>query len=334
MKNINKKEILLIIISFFAGIISMYLITNEKKEVDEISFDKTIESVLYIETYKNNNKSSEGTGFIYKIDNKYAYILTNEHVIKGENIKVKNNKVEKEATLLGKDEYLDIAVLRIDKRKIKNKLELKNVETNIGEKVYVIGNPLGEDYFGTITTGILSGKERLVKTEIDEKTPVIMGVMQTDAAINHGSSGSPLLNEKQEVIGMITLKLVDEEIEGMGFAIPVKQIIKYVDDLEKGKKIEYPKLGIKVTDVSNSSLLVTNNIELPNIDYGVVILDEYDNKKLKKGDIIIKINNNKIKDTSILKYELSKYEKNDTITIKYLRNNKEKTTKIKIDSSK
>lgn len=332
MKNINIKEILLIIISFFAGSILMYLLINDKEEIKGTSFDKVIDSVLYIETYKNNNKSSEGTGFIYKIDSKFAYILTNEHVIIGDKIKVKNNNIEKEATLLGKDKYLDIAVLQIDKKKIKNKLELKNIKTTIGEKVYVIGNPLGEDYLGTITSGTLSGKDRLVKTEIDEETPVIMGVIQTDASINHGSSGSPLLNEKNEVIGMITMKLIDEEVEGMGFAIPTEQILRYISDLENGKEITYPKLGVKVTDVSNTSLIVSNNIEIPSIDYGVVVLE--DNNSLKKGDIIIEINNKKIKDTISLKYELSNSDIDKKVSIKYLRNGKEKKANIKINSSK
>lgn len=335
MKTSNKKEILVIIISFFAGLILMYFI-NDKDEVKEKPFDEIAKSVFLIETYDNNTKTSEGTGFVYKIDNNYAYILTNEHVIIGDKIVIKDNSIEKEATLLGKDKYIDLAVLKVGKKGIKEKIKLSKEEPSLGDKVYVIGNPLGERYLRTLTSGVVSGKDRLVKTELDNSSQILMGVLQTDASINHGSSGSPLINEKKEVIGIITIKLIDEEIDGMGFATPTNKILEYLDELEQGKEISWVELGATVTEISNSSLLLKNDISIPStIENGVVVLDVKDNSNadqanLQKKDIITEINNTKITDSEILKYELLSQKRGNTITIKYIRDNKEKKSTIKL----
>ena len=206
----------------------------------------------------------------------------------------------------------------------------------LGDAVFTVGSPLGYDYRGSVTSGILSGKDRMVSVEVSSSLNYdwVMRVLQIDASINPGNSGGPLLNVNGEVIGICSLKLVDDEIEGMGFAIPIEYAMSHVKTLEEGKKIKWPVLGISTVNVTETSSLIKNDIKIPKkTTEGVVITSIKDNSSaantdLKKGDIIIKINKTKIKDTAFLRYELYQYQSGDIIEITYLRNGHEKTTKV------
>lgn len=356
------KELILIISSFIVGGIVMLaliqftplvnsiignnnlVITKNETEVYEkgslaASVSKIYDAVLVVQGYDNSSLANTGTGFIYKVDNKYGYILTNEHVINDCNeIKVVfTSEIEEEAEVLGKDEYLDLAVLRISKKNITLVADIGSSEKMaLGDTVFTVGSPLGYDYRGSVTAGILSGKDRMVSVEVSSSynNDWIMRVLQIDASINPGNSGGPLLNVNGEVIGICSLKLVDDEIEGMGFAIPIEYAMSHVNALEEGKKIKWPVLGISTVNVTETASLVKNNIQIPKkTKEGVAITSIKDNSSaansdLKKGDIIIKINKAKIKDTAYLRYELYQYQAGDTIEITYLRNGHEKTTKI------
>lgn len=298
------------------------------------SLSNAYDSTVYIESTEENE--SNGSGFIYKIDNKYAYILTNEHVVNGKTVKVTNNKnKEVDGTVLGKDEYLDIAIVRIDKKYALNKVNFaKKYKVKIGEKIYAIGTPISKSYQNSVTSGIISGKDRIVKTIIHYEEKTAMKVLQFDAAINSGNSGGPLLNEQGEVIGLCTMKLDQANIEGMAFAIPLEDIEKNLPNLEKGKKIVKPDLGISVADSDDYSTLYKNDIVLSSkIDYGAVIINKEEDsivKKLKVGDVIIKIDNEEITDSVIYKYALYKHKKGDKIKITFIRDDKEKTISIEV----
>ena len=352
MTKLTKKELFLIIISFFIGILICFLINiliiyeinspiNNSSLSNSIS--KVYDSVVVIEVYNGTNLESTGTGFFYKKDARYAYIITNEHVLSGNTIEVTNtNDLKTEAEVLGKDEYLDIAILRVKKKYAKKIANLGNSDkTKIGDQIYTIGAPLGINYKGTVTSGIISGKDRTVQTTVGDtnNSNWLMKVIQIDASINKGNSGGPLLNTKGEVIGICTLKLTDEEIEGMGFAIPINDVRKNISKIEKGKDINWPELGISMTDVTNSSMLATNNISNPTHEKeGIVVLSVKENSsaekaKLKKGDIIISLGNKKIKNISYLKYELFQHKVGEKIKIEYIRNGNKKTTYTKLYSS-
>lgn len=363
----NIKDIFLIVSSFIMGGIIMlalirftplvseimkssngYVITKGGTKVYEksslsTSVNKVYDAVVVVQGYLNNNLNSTGTGFIYKVDNNYGYILTNEHVISGNsNIKIITTEdEEKNAELLGKDEYLDLAVLRIDKNAVKQIVEIgKSEEMNLGDIVFTIGSPLGYDYRGSVTSGVLSGKDRLVSISISNSNnnDWVMRVLQIDASINPGNSGGPLLNVNGEVIGVCSMKLVDDDIEGMGFAIPIEYAMSHVKSLENGEKIKWPILGIGMANINDSSILNKNGLKVPsNIKEGVVVISIKEKtaaskSDLKKGDIIIKIDGIKVKDSAFLRYELYQHQSGDTIELTYVREGQEKKTKVILSS--
>lgn len=299
------------------------------------SVDKVYDAVVLVETYLDSRKLASGTGFIYKVDDNYGYVMTNHHVIESADIiKITNNDGQTvEATILGSDTYADIAVLRITKDAVMKVAEIGDAkETEIGDTLFAVGSPLGSSYMGTVTKGILSGKDRIVDTGNYR-----MEVLQTDAAINPGNSGGPLVNINGEVIGVISLKLVRDEIEGMGFAIPIELAMAYAPQLEEGKKIERPVIGVELTDVTSTYGLYLNKIYLDSsIKYGSVIISveqgyPAEELGLKKGDVIIAIDDAKVEDTSHLRYILYKYEVGDTIKLTIIRDNKELEFNLKLD---
>lgn len=359
----NKLSYLIgIIVSLFVGCICTLIVLNNfnllgntekevtKKTVSEVnitesntltsSINKVYDAVVVVQTYKNGKISSTGTGFYYKKDSKKGYIITNHHVIDGGNsIKVINtSNVESEATLLGSDEYSDIAILSVDAKDVIKVAELgDSSKVNVGDTVFTVGSPLGIKYMGTVTKGILSGKNRQVTVSLSNGS-FILDVLQTDAAINPGNSGGPLLNINGEVIGVTSLKLVEDEIEGMGFALPIESVKNSLDKLENGEEIERPVFGVQLVDVENALSLRRYGIEVDDdIEKGAVILKVEEGTPASKadlqvGDVILKINDDEITDTAHFRYCLYKYSVGDTISVTYSRNGNEKVVKVKLDS--
>ncbi len=307
---------------------------SEKDSLKE-SIDKVYDAVVYIESSKNGTAIGSGSGFIYKTDDKYGYVLTNAHVIENSTkIEITNIKGEEvEAKLLGSDEFSDIAVLSIDKKSVLKVAELgSSKDVNLGDTVFTVGSPVGKSYMGSVTKGIISGKDRTITTS----NKYVMEVLQIDAALNPGNSGGPLANVNGEVIGINSLKLVQSKVEGMGFAIPIELVKTISEKLEKGEKIERPALGVSMSDVDNTYLLYRNGIVLnSDIDKGVVVVEVYKdtaaNKAgLQKGDVILSINNTDVENIAYFRAELYKYKVGDNITIKILRDNKIKEVKVKL----
>ncbi|HOZ54361.1 MAG TPA: S1C family serine protease [Bacilli bacterium] len=343
--------ILFLIISFSNRYISNirdYIIPTTSTSIleyeDENQITKAIakiyDSVICIEVYNSrNNLISTGTGFIYKQDNLNGYIITNNHVIEdGVTIKglLSNNNLV-DLTLTSSDELLDIAVLKIDKVNVLKVATLGNSENmKLGNTVFAVGSPMGSAYAGTVTKGIIAGKNRMVETS---GTGTIVKVIQTDAAINPGNSGGPLVNLSGEVIGITSLKLVDTNIEGMGFAIPIEDITKYLTKLENKEKILRPLLGLKLLDLTDSYYLLQNNISInQSIENGVVVESaqhDYPAYKagIRKGDVIAKINDISTDTVSEFRYYLYKYNVGDTVKITYIRGATQKTVDINLSMS-
>ena len=343
-----------VILSLFIGIsgtlLVVYYIPSDEGEkvVQEVTItesdtvapavNKVYDSVVTVLNYGNQLQAT-GTGFVYKTDDKYGYILTNNHVISGsKKIEVTNTEnVTVEATLLGSDEYADLAVLRVDKSFVLQVATLgSSTDSEIGDTVIAIGTPVDVKYAGSVTKGIISGKNRMVNVTLDSGGEFMMEVIQTNTAINPGNSGGPLVNINGEVIGINTLKLVEDEIEGMGFAIPIEMATSVLDRLEKGEEIERPLLGVSMVDANNQYALFSYKVYLDK-DYekGVVVIDvEKDSPAgvagLQKDDVILKINDVEIEDTTHLKYILYKYSVGDTIKIEYERDGKTETTEVKL----
>ena len=308
------------------------------------SVEKAYDAVMMVRNYKNATTiQSTGSGFVYKTDSNYAYLMTNHHVIDGaaKVTLITSKDKEIEGKVLGSDEYLDLAVVRLNKSDIIDTVKIGTSENSkLGDIVFTIGSPLGYEYRGTVTDGILSGKDREVTVSLATTNDWVMKVLQTNAAVNPGNSGGPLLNASGEVIGIISLKLVETEVENMGFAIPIEYAMSHIDSLEKGEAIVRPMLGISMINATDTYSLYRNGIMLDkNITSGVVVAEITTNSSasksdLKKGDVITKLNGEETENIAFLRYELYKYKVGDTITITYLRDGKEKTTKVKLTENK
>ena len=320
---------------------------------NEITIDETgvstaigeiYDATVTIQNYQKGKLNSSGSGFVYKTDNKYGYILTNHHVIEDNDSLVitMSDDTQVEGKVLGSDKYLDLAVVRIDKKYVKQVATIGTSATsNVGDTIITVGSPVGYEYRGTVTRGTLSGKNRMVEVSIVSVNDFIMKVLQIDAAINPGNSGGPLVNIKGEVIGINSLKLVEDEVEGMGFAIPIEVAMEYADELEKGEEIERPFIGISMVNANDSSRLYQSNVFLNDTyESGVVITQVSRNSGaekagLKKGDIITALNNKTVSNAAYLKYELYQFKPGDTVEITYIRDGKTQTTKVtltKLDS--
>ena len=342
-------NIFIIILAFFLGVsgtIAVYkFLPNESVVVNrnenkvtitesdtlKTSISKVYDAVLLIEATTRNGKST-GSGFAYKKDDKNGYIITNAHVVaNATSVKITDSEGKNyDAKILGSDTFADIAVLSTNAENIKLIVEIgDSSKIELGDTIFTVGSPLGIEYFGTVTKGIIAGKNRLVGS-----SSIMLEAIQIDAAINEGNSGGPLLNINGQVIGVNSMKIASDKIEGMGFAIPINTVMSYVDRLEKGEPIDRPVFGVTVSDVNNTWQLYSYGIIIDqSVEYGTVLVTvekDYPAYKagLQKGDVIIEIDGTKIEDTSHFRYSLYKYKIGDTINVKYYRNNRIYETKV------
>ena len=289
--------------------------------------EKVYDSVVTVKNYVRNQLYSTGSGFVFKVDNKYGYILTNYHVISGGNevsVVFTNNKDEK-VTIVGYDEYSDIAVLAVDKSLVLATAQLGSSNNmRIGDTTFAVGTPVDSSvYSWSVTRGILSGKDRMVQVD-----NYVMSVLQTDTAINSGNSGGPLCNSNGEVIGITNMKLASSQIEGMGFAIPIEDAVKNAETIISGKKISRPYLGISIYD-SNSYFNNTSGVYVESVEKNGAT----DKAGIKSGDKILKVNGVEIANTSYFRYQLYKYNIGDKIKITIERNGIEKTLTVTLAGS-
>ena len=301
------------------------------------SVEKIYNSVVIVKNYKNSQLSSTGSGFIYKKSENRYYIITNYHVIQGgtEISVVFTNKSEKYVKVEGGDKYSDIAVLSIDTDMDLEVAELgSSTDMRVGDTVFALGTPLDSNiYSWTVTRGILSGKDREVEVSTNGySTDWVMLVLQTDAAINSGNSGGPLCNGAGQVIGVTNMKLVTSGVEGMGFAIPIESAESYANDIVSGKEVSRPKIGVSMSDASSEPVAEKYGVKARE---GALITDmekgsPADKAGLKVGDILIAMNDEEITSTASLRYRLYKYKSGDTVDIKFIRDAKEYSTKLKL----
>ena len=305
---------------------------------------KVYDSIVMVKTFnKSNTLTGSGSGFVYKVDDNYGYIMTNQHVVDSANkvtILLASNE-EVDGTLLGGDKYLDIAIIRIPVDKVISVAKIGTSENlELGETVIAIGTPVGENYYNTITGGFISGLDRKVTVSVETKSDWVQDVIQIDASINPGNSGGALVNVNGEVIGVTSMKLVNSSIEGMGFAIKIDDAMAHVDELEKGNKIERPFLGITYANIEDTSVLNNYGITIDDsIEYGVVILDitegsSASNAGLKTGDVITKIDGEKILSVAHLRYLLYKHSVGEKIKTTYVRGKTEKTINIELKQNR
>lgn len=292
--------------------------------------EKVSPSVVGISCITSSGVST-GSGVILSED---GYIITNAHVISGaQSISVvlpssygevsDSSSADLEDNLtftaekVGSDEQTDLAVLKIDKSGL-TPAELGNsADVQVGELSIVIGNPLGLDLANSVTAGIISAKDRTITVE--DRT---MNLMQTDAAVNNGNSGGPLINAYGQVIGITSAKVSSSVAEGLGFAIPIDEALPIIKDLmENGYVTGRPSLGITGTDVTSA---YSSYYGIPQ---GFLVRDVTEGSGAEKAgiqqnDIIIAINDTMVSSISELNDIKNKCKVGDTVTLTIYRNGK------------
>lgn len=277
-------------------------------------YKKAIPSVVGIKA-EGSSGASTGTGIIMAEN---GYIITNYHVIKGGSkiiISLENDE-EHTASLVGGDEMSDLAVLKIDKTGL-IPAEFGNSDNlEVGDEVVAIGNPLGFDLKGTMTNGIISAINR--DMIVEGKT---MTLLQTNAALNAGNSGGPLINMYGQVIGVNIMKMSSyySVVEGLGFAIPISSAKPIIDQLiSKGYISGRPAIGIQASDIPEEA---ASYYQIPQ---GILVesVDERSDayaKGLKKGDIITAIDGTSVKNSNELNKIKNNYSAGDRVTLKIYR---------------
>lgn len=306
--------------------------------------DSSNQGVFEKEENPDSQISSEGSGVIYKKEGKYAYLVTNTHVINGAKkvdiLLADGNKVPGE--VVGSDVYSDIAVVRISADKAKAVAEFGDSnQLTVGETAIAIGSPLGTDYANSVTQGIISSQGRNVNLKADNGQNISTRALQTDAAINPGNSGGPLINIQGQVIGITSSKISNNgqtSVEGMGFAIPANDVVNIIKQLEEKGKVVRPALGIQMMDLSNLSTSDLSQLKLPEkISGGVLVRSTLENMpasdKLQRYDVITKIDDTDIESTADLQSALYSHQINDTIKVTFYRDGKQQTTSIKLTKS-
>jgi len=244
---------------------------------------------------------SLGSGVLISED---GYVLTNEHVIRGaEELKLTlSNGDEYSGKIVGQDETSDLAVIKIDTKDLPFAKLGNSDDLIIGEWAIALGNPFGyllDDPNPTVTVGVISAVNRDIKREGDEKR-VYRGMIQTDAAINMGNSGGPLVNARGEVIAINTFIFTTSRgSEGIGFAIPVNRAKGIIADLIEYGEVTRAWIGVKVQSLTP---LLASSLNLENVQ-GVIISEVYQDSpahkaNFKRGDVILKVQNKKIRDVS------------------------------------
>ena len=296
------------------------------------AIEKASPSVVGIVRIINEKESGTGSGVIYKITNKYAYIVTNHHVVKdAEKIEVAfQNELRREAKLIGDDLISDLAVIRIPKGNITDYMEFSDSDNlHVGEFVFAIGNPLGLNFYGSATLGIVSSKERLIPIDVDKdgESDWFAHVIQTDAAINPGNSGGALVNVAGKLVGINSMKIAGSQVEGIGFSIPTKIVLKVINDIENYGEVIRPFIGIHLFSVNKLTAENKSEIGLEYLTNGVYVNDVVPDSSAKRAgikinDVITKIDGTVIKDVSDFRYQVYQKALGDVIKITIIRNNK------------
>jgi serine protease Do len=284
-----------------------------------------------------------GSGVIYKKAGGKAYVVTNHHVIEGANeLEVSlDDGTKVPARLLGSDIWTDLAVLEIPAKDVKKIIEFGSSEIlKRGEPAIAIGNPLGPTFSGSVTQGIISGVERTIPVDINQDgiEDWQADVIQTDAAINPGNSGGALVNLEGQLIGINSMKIAQQEVEGIGLAIPVDYARPIIEDLEKFGEVRRPYMGVELKSVEEiPSYYQQEALKLPrNVNFGVAIRNVEPNSPaaqagLQELDVIVDMDGVEIRNVIDLRKHLyNKKQIGDQMQIKFYRDGKLKQATLKL----
>lgn len=308
---------------------------NSTKIADVI--EKTTQSVVGISKLKNvgnsifsNNTAEElglGTGIIVTEN---GYILSNEHVTGSKYSKcyvtLEDGKTY-DGTVMWSDTSLDLSITKIEAKNLSYVTLGDSNEIRVGETVYAIGNPIGFEFRRTVTSGIISAKNRTIKLEENNSQVYMSDLIQTDATINPGNSGGPLITPSGEVVGINTVKITSAE--GIGFAIPINVVKSIIESYKNTGTFEQATIGISAYDKEVIPYL-NNNIKFEEGIYVAQITKNgpADNTELKEGDIILSIDGKNLSTMNDLREYIYTKKPNDEVTLKITRGKINKEIKI------
>lgn len=309
-------------------VVEREVVTQETERINAI--DKVSPAIVGVVNYAKNRTQGEGSGIVYKTDRNDAYIVTNEHVVSGGDYfeVVFKNGESAEATIVGTDVYTDLAVLKVTGVEVEAVAEFGNTEDlKVGQTVMAIGNPLGLNFAGSATSGIVSGQDRVISVDLnsDGIDDWEMTVLQTDTAINPGNSGGALINLDGKVVGINSMKIATSSVEGMSFSIPTYVAIPIINDLETYGEVRRPQLGVYIQEMS---MIPDRLKEILNISVdqktGVFIYEVFeggvaDQMGIKAGDVVTEINGESVKDTMEFRKKLYDFREGNNIELTIVR---------------
>ena len=312
------------------GTVSQIVNVDVKSDLTE-TIAHAKESTVGIAVYQRNSLAGSGSGVVYKEEGGYVFVITNHHVIDGANSieVIFSNGQSVKASLVGSDQYGDIAVLKMTTDFEVNPFEIGDSNLlDSGEIAVAIGSPLGIEYAGTVTQGIISAPSRTISVDLngDGKEDWDMNVVQTDAAINPGNSGGALINAVGELIGITSMKYSSEEVEGMGFALPINDALKLVDEIIKTGKVSRPVLGINALSLDGYSSyeLYMYRIQT-NLNKGIYITNVQSGSAaakagLQRGDVITHFDDKELESYKDFLTQLYSKKPNDVVKVTINRN--------------
>lgn len=291
--------------------------------------------------------ASTGSGVIYKKTGNTAYIVTNNHVVKGAKklAVILSDGTNVNAELVGTDVWTDLAVLKINGDNVTTTMDFANSDDiAVGETAFAIGSPLDLSFSNTVTKGIVSAVNRQIPMDVDGDGTVDWNqtVIQTDAAINPGNSGGALINNEGKLIGINESKIAKAtssvSAEGIGFGIPSNEVKLITEQLEKSGKVVRPAMGVQLVSVNT----IANDTVKSQLKYegkqGVVVRSVESGTPaakagLEKYDVITKLNDTEVKDVAaVRKFLFEKAKIGDTVKVTYYREGKEKTAEIVVQA--
>lgn len=310
---------------------------NSKSIADMI--EETTEKVVGISKLKNTgnsilSKSTEnelglGTGIIVTED---GYILSNEHVTGAKYSKcyiTLESGQNYDGTVVWSDADLDLSITKINAKNLKYATLGNSNSIRVGESVYAIGNPIGYEFRRTVTSGIISAKNRTIKIEENDKSSYMTDLIQTDATINPGNSGGPLIYPNGEVIGINTVKI--SSAEGIGFAVPINIIKPIIESFKNTGEFAETTIGIYAYDKEVIPYL--NKSINTNFQKGIYVAQitkngPSDKTELKEGDIITSIDGTELNTMNDLRQYIYQKQPNDEVKLQIIRGKINKEIKI------
>ena len=365
-KSIRKKVVITSIILILLWIFAFYLyITYQNIEVMPSNYETTkIQSTIEEQTVESEEENSKtiadmleettrkivgisklkdtgssifssstendlglGTGVIVSIE---GYILSNEHVTGSKYSKcyvTLENGNTYDGTVMWSDSNIDLSITKINAKNLEEITLGNSQNTRIGETVYAIGNPIGYEFRRTVTSGIISAKNRTIKIEENDEASYMTDLIQTDATINPGNSGGPLITPNGEVIGINTVKI--SSAEGIGFAIPIDIVKPIIESFKTTGNFQEAQIGIYAYDREVIPYLNKNL----NFEKGIYVAQitkngPADNTELKEGDIITKIDDIELSTMNDLRKYIYTKKTKDEVTLSITRGKTQKEIKI------